>query len=34
MLGALLAGFTARWLHETVLVTETVVVIEEDEVRI
>jgi aquaporin Z len=31
IVGALIAGFVTRWLHEPVVITETVMVIEESE---
>jgi aquaporin Z len=34
LIGAIVAGLITRWLHETVVVTETVMVVEESEARI
>jgi aquaporin Z len=34
LIGAIVAGLITRWLHETVVVTETVIVVEEREARI
>jgi aquaporin Z len=34
LIGAVVAGLVTRWLHEPVLVTESVMVVEKSEVRI